>query len=569
MSQIVFYEVPSVILVPGVYAEANYRLAMTNVLPTYIQNLMLIGQRLQARIEPARFQGGTLNDMTSQGTYVGTVKTDILVEIDAADTPDTFKWSKDGGATWEVETVAVTGSAQTLENGITITFAATTGHAIGDQWLFGAWPEPSVAEKIPTQVWSDGEVAEMFGYSSMLHLMAKAMINANRRIELHVCALEDAGAGVQATGTVTIAGTVTVAGNLKFYIGDKLIEINVANDDTAAAVAIALQNEIANYLDQIPVDAAVNTGTPGQIDITAKHKGVVGNQIGLAYEMTASGITVTIVAMASGATDPDIDDATDAAAAGDYAIYVTPYNDSTSLGKLAVHLDEVSGPTEKRFVIGVFGNNGVLATIISQATSLNHGRLNVSYMPNTRSTPYKIAATYAAMIASRPDAVWPMNNYVLKGIHAPAITDRLTEAEKESLLSAGVTPLYVGDGETVQVVRAVTTYTKKSGVPDISKRELGTITGMDYVMRVSIARLALRFASAKNTARTKKEIRSLQLATLYMLQDAEIVQNVTEYKDLLIVEDDNSDPNRVNMQIPIFIVGALHVIAMRFDLYLR
>jgi len=83
----------------------------------------------------------TLNDMTAGGTFSGTVKTLFEVEIDAEATPDTFKWRKvtrdaNGEKTYSAwtATVAVTGAAQTLADGVTVTFGATTGHTAGDAW---------------------------------------------------------------------------------------------------------------------------------------------------------------------------------------------------------------------------------------------------------------------------------------------------------------------------------------------------------------------------------------------------------------------------------------------------
>ncbi len=58
------------------------------------------------------------------------------VEIDLSGTPDEFKWSKDGGTTWEAENVAITGAAQELEDGVIIAFGTTTGHTLGDYWDF-------------------------------------------------------------------------------------------------------------------------------------------------------------------------------------------------------------------------------------------------------------------------------------------------------------------------------------------------------------------------------------------------------------------------------------------------
>ncbi len=91
-------------------------------------------------IGSAVFTGTGLNDATSGGTYTGTDTTaqTYTVVIDATGTPDTFKWQK-GAGSWTTG-VAITGSAQTLTNGVTITFGATTGHTLNDQWVITATP---------------------------------------------------------------------------------------------------------------------------------------------------------------------------------------------------------------------------------------------------------------------------------------------------------------------------------------------------------------------------------------------------------------------------------------------
>lgn len=81
----------------------------------------------------ASFTGAGLNDATFGGTYIGGGQT-YKVEIDGAGTPDTFRWSDDGGSTWNASTVAITGTAQTLSNGVTVTFGATTGHTATEFW---------------------------------------------------------------------------------------------------------------------------------------------------------------------------------------------------------------------------------------------------------------------------------------------------------------------------------------------------------------------------------------------------------------------------------------------------
>ena len=95
-----------------------------------------------ATIGAATFTGSGLNDMTSGGHYTGLESDPISyrVQIDGTGTPDTFKWSNDGGATWVVTGVNIMEAAQHLEDGVRVTFGATTGHTVGDRWDFTVTP---------------------------------------------------------------------------------------------------------------------------------------------------------------------------------------------------------------------------------------------------------------------------------------------------------------------------------------------------------------------------------------------------------------------------------------------
>lgn len=84
------------------------------------------------------FGGTGLNDVSVGGTYSGTATSYFDVVIDAVGTPDTFKWRRDGGS--YTTGVSITGSAQTLSVGVTVTFAATTGHVLTDAWSISVTP---------------------------------------------------------------------------------------------------------------------------------------------------------------------------------------------------------------------------------------------------------------------------------------------------------------------------------------------------------------------------------------------------------------------------------------------
>lgn len=96
------------------------------------------------RLRPNGFKGSGLNDVTWGTGYSGADAAYYEVEIDGTGTPDTYKWRKDGGA--YTTGVSITGAAQTLDEGQTITFAATTGHTSGDRWCVGNFKDEPTTE---------------------------------------------------------------------------------------------------------------------------------------------------------------------------------------------------------------------------------------------------------------------------------------------------------------------------------------------------------------------------------------------------------------------------------------
>ncbi|MDH3975614.1 MAG: phage tail sheath subtilisin-like domain-containing protein [Deltaproteobacteria bacterium] len=556
-----FDSIPSSIRKPGKYFEFNTKLAV-RTLASNKYRMVIIGQRLKAYIEPARFQGGTLNNMNSGGAFVGSTKKDFIVKISTAAATDRFQYSTDGGINWSIET-DLTLTALPLEEGVEVTFGAVTGHAVGDEWRFSAWPEPSVAEAVPTQVFSDTEVAEKFGYGSMVHLMAKAALKANRYLDLSVCALDDVGAA--SSGSVTIGGPATSSGSLSLYIGNKKIEIGIENNKTSEEIAVDLQNGIAAYPD-VPVVAAVNGSV---INLTAKNGGDLGNQVTINTEVTASAVSAVVSPMSGSAANPDVNSALSAIFADDYNIIATPYNNEVDLVTVRDHLDSVSGPLEQRPATAFYGMTGDLGTATTLAANINSGRIGSPYVRFTRSLPYEVASAFASVLAGVEDPAMPLNTVELKGIHAPVISDRLSRSEQESCLYNGVTPLEIGPGEKVQVVRAISTYIKDgNGIDDISLLDITTIRTLDYVRKATMQRVALRFPQTKKTIRVKDAIKTELLDVAYKMEELEILENVDEHKGSFIVEDDLVDPSRVNAKIPADIVNGLHVFAGRIDLLL-
>lgn len=423
----------------------------------------------------------------------------------------------------------------------------------------------TIAANTVVDVFSDLEAATYFGRGSIAHLMVKAALVANPYLSLQVIAMDDAGASVAAAGTITITGPAASSGVLTALVGDVPVSIAIASGDAQNAIAAALKAQFDAQPD-LSVSATVATNV---VTLTAKNKGTLGNGIKVATTVTAAGVTAVATALTAGATDPTIATALAVVFVAGHNIIVSPWNDATNLGALKTHLDNVSGPLEKRGCIGVYAHVGTLGAATTLAPSINSGRITGLLLPTAYENVFEVAAAYGAVIASEEDPARPLNTLALTGISPNPLANRLSRTEQETALYNGVTPTEIGPGDTVQIVRAITTYTKDaSNTPDISLLDLTTIRSLDYGRHALVDRLSLRFPRAKKSVRVKAQIREEVLDVMYKLEELEIWEAVDANKDGVIVEDDLQDPNRVNIRIPADVVNGLHVTGMRIDLLL-
>lgn len=439
----------------------------------------------------------------------------------------------------------------------------------------------TVAEKVPTKVFSDADASLYFGAGSQAYLMAKAALAANPYIDLTVAAIADSGS-TKATGSIAIAAAATASGSIDVWIGDQLISTSVASGDSAVAIATAIKANIDAVANTLPiVTSALSTST---IPLTARNAGTCGNYIAMSYKINSvTATTVTLSQLGSGATDPDVGAHGSAGTllasivAGGYTMIISQFNDSTNLGKIKTMLDFVSGAMEQRPAICVFGYTDEVGSLANCktlcGTTENHGRMTCGYISYAsdnlaKSEQEKIAAAYGAMIASEPDPSRPLDGLVLAGISVPAVIDRLTRTQQEDCLNNGVTPLAVVN-EQVTIVRAISTYTLNAlSVADPTLLDITTIRTLDYVREQIRVRLALRYFRTKLSSRTPKSVRSQVLDVLYLLEQNEIVENVDANKAGVIVERDTSDTSRLDIRVPADIVTGLHCICGVIDLIL-
>lgn len=439
--------------------------------------------------------------------------------------------------------------------------------------LIGTQLGGTATAEVPVQVSSYAEARALFGDGTPLTLMVKAILEQNPNLSaLYATPLAEAASSVAASGTIAFSVSGLTAGTLYVYIGRHVVRLGVTASDTASTIATALAAAVeANA--ELPVSGSSSTST---VTLANKVKGTQGNKWVWYVDYTGSGLTATVTQPTSGATDADIQDALDAIKPDQWDLIVAEWNDATSLDALVDHLDLVAGPMELRPGCGVTAFVGSVSSASTLASGRNSGRLTCGYMRGTRTHPMEMAAAYAGLIAAESDVARPLNGLELAvGVIPDTLTNRLTRTEQETLLLNGVAPFEVV-GSQVQLVRSVSTYvTDASSSADDTLLDLQTIRTLDYVryvcrtrVRSELARVKIADSATGPNTTDPDKIRSLLLGVLHELEAGGYVENVSAWKDRLVVERDPGNVNRVNAAIPADIVDGLHVFAGSIDLIL-
>ena len=427
------------------------------------------------------------------------------------------------------------------------------------------------------------DAALVGGPGSMLHLMTQAYRANDTFGELWYLPLADAGGAVAATGSIAITAAPTATGVLSFYIGGVRISQTVLPTQTSAQIATALAASI-NATPNLPVTAAASTST---VTLTAINAGPCGNDIDLRVnylgapggEVLPAGLTYTVTAMASGATAPTLTTALGNLGSMPFDFIICPYTDTTSLNALQTLLNDTAGrwSWSQQIYGHVFaalrGTVGALQTAGALRND-QHASIMGFYDSPTPNWLWAAALGAQAAISVRADPGVPMQTLVLQGVLAPPLQSRFQITDRNTLLFTGISTYFVSDDGSVRIDNLVTTYQKNSfGAPDNSYLEVETMFLLAYVLRdlktvvtskYSRSKLAAngtRFAAGSNVI-TPNVIRADLISRYRYLESLGMVQNATAFQAALIVQQNATNPNRVDVLWPGTLINQLRIFAL-------
>lgn len=445
----------------------------------------------------------------------------------------------------------------------------------------------ALAPNVPVQAASVGEAAIAGGSGSMLAAMVAAYRANDAFGELWYLPIADDGAAVAAIGSIVFGGPSTGAGAVCLYIAGQLVPIAVGVGASAEQIATTTVAAVNAAVD-LPVTAAVDGGNPAKVNLTAKNKGAVANDIDLRVnyrgaaggEALPAGVNVAITAMAGGTTNPVLTAALAALGTMPFDFIVSPYADTASIAAITGLLGDAAGrwaPTTQIYghcFIAKRGTQGALATF---GAALNDQHLSCLGFNDSPTPPYAWAAALAGAVAPsvRADPGTPLQTLAIAGVLAPPVQSQFQIGQRNLLLYDGISTFRVDPAGTVQIERLVTTYqVNAQGQADNGYLDAESMFTLMAVLRAYATLWSSKFGRAKlgqDSVRygpganvvTPATLKAEFVALYRSLEtDQAWVQGSDAFAQSVSVTKNQASPGRVDVLLPITLIGQLRIVAM-------
>jgi phage tail sheath gpL-like len=417
------------------------------------------------------------------------------------------------------------------------------------------------------------QVLTLAGRGSMLHRMAMAYFANNKFSETWIGVLGDNGAGVQATGTITVTGPATATGTISLYLGGVRVPVAVVNGDAQNAIATAINAAINANLD-LPVTSSVTTNV---VTLTFRHKGLVGNEFDIRAnyqdgESLPAGVSLAVVAMSAGTTNPVLTTLITALGDSWFQVVAHPYTDATSLTAIENEMASRFGPMRMIDGVAFTAKQDTFGNLATLGLGRNSQHSSIMAANSSPTPPMEIAAAVGAVAAyyAQIDPARPFQTLPLNGVLPPAETSRFTNSERNTLLFDGISVSKVVGGK-VQLDRLITTFqTNSAGAADTSYLDVTTMFTLLYLRYSFRAQMTSRYPRHKladdgarfgpgQAVMTPKIGKAEAIAWFRGMEELGLVENFDQFKRDLVVERNVSDPNRMDFLLPPDVINQLIV----------
>lgn len=441
---------------------------------------------------------------------------------------------------------------------------------------------------VPIACGTISDAINLAGQGSPLARMFAAFFALNKSTPVLLLPMAQAGAGVAGSGALTISTGPTQAGELALYIANQKVSVPCSAADTPTIVGASIVTAVTAMSD-LPVTA---TAAAGVVTFTSKWKGISANDIAVDYnvlgpnggEQFPIGLTVTPVNgfnLTSGVGVPTW--TTAIANLGDepYEYVGLGFNDSGSL---------VAWETEYGFSdSGRWGwlresyghvmtaKRDTYANLFTYGSTNNSGVMSIiAVEPDSASPLYEWIGAYAARAAGALsiDPARPLQTLTFDGVRPAPKNLRFNKTQLNALAGIGLAVQMVNAAEVAAIAREQTTYQKNTlGQSDNAYElmtTLATLAELFRRMRQSITNKYPRSKLADNGTRfgpgqaivTPNILKGELISEYRQCEYDGLVENGDAFKAALIVERNDTDPNRVDVLWPGDVVNQLRMFAV-------
>lgn len=445
----------------------------------------------------------------------------------------------------------------------------------------------SAPANVPIAVGTQADADALFGAGSMLARMFAVWFRINRSSPLFALPVAEPSGGVAATGAITVTTAPSAAGTLYLYIAGQRVAVGLTSSETTATAATKIAAAISAATN-LPVTAAAATNL---VTLTAKWKGLSGNDITMsdsylgAYggETRPTGLVLTYSGsgnLASGTGVPDWSSAIANLGDAPYKFVALPDTDTGSLGAWAAEYG--------------FGDNGrwgwmrqsygqiftakrdTYANLVTWGGTNNSPFIHpMAVEVGSPSPVWEWAAAYAAQAARAftIDPARPLQTLTLDGVLPAATAGRFSKTQLNALAKVGLsiqgTNIDGNTGGVPQILREQSSYQRNSlGQPDNAFEVATTLATLDEIfnrLRQSISNKYPRHKLANDGTRfgagqaivTPKIVKAELIAEYGRMEYDGLVENVTAFKDALIVQRSSTEPNTLECLYPPDLINQL------------
>jgi len=440
--------------------------------------------------------------------------------------------------------------------------------------IIGVGNDDALYDTQKKEIFSAITAAEKYGWGSPLHLCMEQLfpsIGPTAEFPVTVLPLQKAASAVAAKGSIGVDGVASANGSGIAYIGGIGAEFPVLKDQTAGEISAAIKTAINAILN---MPARAGNIVDGEITLTAKWSGDIGNSITVEIEANAPGIVFSTMNFSGGALDPDVTPALEKIGSVWETIILNTfsYKNLGRLDKYQLFTEGRWGPLNKMPCVVVHGctDDYETRTAITGPRETDAANFLIESI-GSRELPFVVAAKGLINDVATMANKNPAQNYKgrLTGLHCGPDEVQEDYNQRNAAVYKGAST-NIKTGSVAELADVITFYHPQSQGKYPSKRyvvDLVKLMNVVYNVRLVMEADELKGAplvtdetiTDNPTAVCPKMIKTYFYNLADSLARAAIIQEPQFTKKNMTVKIDSENPKRLNVTFPVKLSGNVEV----------